>query len=54
LGKQNSLLNPVYTGTEAIKKQIDPGFELIGMELTVDSTGSWINFILWPEKQPIY
>ena len=44
--------NPVIK-EDVPKKEIDAGYELIGVSLTIDSTGSWINFLLWPQHQPI-
>ena len=31
-------------------KAIDQGYELIGASLNLESSGSWLNFLLWPES----
>jgi len=45
-------MNPAFL-EDVPKKAIDAGYELIGVSVTVDSGGSWLNFLLWPENQPI-
>ena len=45
-------MNPAFS-EDVPKKAIDAGYELIGVSLTVESGGSWLNFLLWPENQPI-
>ena len=32
------------------KKEIDAGYELIGVSLTINSHGSWLNFLLMPQN----
>ena len=46
------LLNPLFSESVA-KKAIDGGYELIGVSATIGSSGSWVNFLLWPEQQAI-
>jgi len=48
----SAIYNPAFAD-ELPKKAIDPGFELIGISLTIDSGGSWLNFLFMPENQPI-
>ena len=45
------IFNPAFTQVVP-QKEIDAGYELIGVSLTVDSSGSWLNFLLWPENRP--
>jgi hypothetical protein len=45
------IFNPAFT-VDLPKKTIDAGYELIGISLTIDTSGSWLNFLLWPENRP--
>ena len=47
------MFNPAFE--ENVPKQtIETGYELIGVSLTIESGGAWLNFLLWPENQPIF
>ena len=48
-----NMFNPTFE--ENVPKQtIETGYELIGVSLTIESGGAWLNFLLWPENQPIF
>jgi hypothetical protein len=46
------IYSPVFP-EKVPRKLIEAGYELIGVSLTIDRNGSWLNFVLWPENQPV-
>lgn len=38
------------------KKQVDIGYELLGVSLSADGEGyiTWVNFLLWPEGRQMH
>ena len=47
--------NPEFEDAPEITKEIEDGYQIIGVSLTTNQSGqiTWMNFLIWPENQPI-
>jgi len=45
---------PIFEEMGEVRKEIEAGYELIGIRLYTNTNGLWFNFLLWPSAQEIY